>query len=88
MPLDDLTAIPDCKGLLNRKEVRLTALKLANERFPSQSGQLFNRVSAHFIDKLELAVQALLVGAINQHPSPYQSPTVKEFPWIQKTTQT
>jgi hypothetical protein len=81
---ENATPIPGCKGLLNRKEVRLTALRLINERFPSQRGKLFSRVSDKFIDRLELAVQTEMLAAINRHPSPMVSPTVNQSPWTQK----
>jgi hypothetical protein len=83
---ENATPIPGCKGLLNRKEVRLTALRLINERFPSQRGKLFSRVSNTFIDRLELAVQTEMLAAINRHPSPIVSPTVNQSPWTQKIT--
>jgi hypothetical protein len=81
---ENATPIPGCKGLLNRKEVRLTALRLINERFPSQRGKLFSRVSDKFIDRLELAVQTEMLAAINRHPSPMVSPTVNQSPWTLK----
>jgi hypothetical protein len=89
LPLEDgATPIPGCKGLLNRKEVRATALRLINERFPATNGgRMFSRVSDKFIDRLEIAVQAEMVAAIQRHPSPFVSPTVREFPWTQKTIQ-
>lgn len=83
---ENATPIIGCKGLLNRKEVRLTALRLINERFPSEKGRLFSRVSDKFIDRLELAVQTEMLAAINRHPSPVVSPTVNQTPWTQKTT--
>lgn len=77
---NDAIPIPDCKGLLNRKGVYETALKLANDRFPGNGGpSRFTRVSQKFIDALELAVQRELVKAINRHPSPLYSRTIKEF---------
>jgi hypothetical protein len=83
---ENATPIIGCKGLLNRKEVRLTALRLINERFPSERGKLFSRVSDKFIDRLELAVQTEMLAAISRHPSPVVSPTVNQSPWTQKTT--
>jgi hypothetical protein len=69
---------PECKGLLNRKAVRLTALKLINERF-SDTDQKFNRVSDKFIDALERVVRSELLSALERHPSPLLVCTVKEF---------
>jgi hypothetical protein len=68
----------ECKGLLNRKAVRLTALKLINERFP-QGDKKFTRVSDKFIDALENAVRSELLYALERHPSPLLLTTVKEF---------
>jgi hypothetical protein len=68
----------ECKGLLNRKAVRLTTLKLINEHF-SQSDKSFTRVSDKFIDALENAVRSELLRAIERHPSPLLVTTVKEF---------
>lgn len=68
----------ECKGLLNRKAVRLTTLKLINEQF-SKSDKKFTRVSDKFIDALEKRVRAELLSAIERHPSPLLLTTVKEF---------
>jgi hypothetical protein len=75
--LNDATPIPDCKGLLNRKSVYETALKLINEQFPNE--RRFTRVSQLFIDKLELVVQQELVKAIKRHPSPSHLRTIRYF---------
>jgi hypothetical protein len=77
---NDAIPIPDCKGLLNRKCVYETALRLANEQYPAFEAHIgFYRVSQKFIDGLELAVQRELVKAIKRHPSPGHSRTLREF---------
>lgn len=79
--INDAILPPDCKGLLNRKAIHLTALKLANERFPATEGRppKFCRVSQKFIDALEQVIRRELVEAIERHPSPLLTNTVKEF---------
>jgi hypothetical protein len=83
-PKDDAILPDECKGLLNRKAVRLTTLKWINERF--SNGQSFKRVSEKFIDSFELIVEEELWKAVQKHLSPLAGPTVKEYVWTQLTT--
>jgi hypothetical protein len=77
---DDILAA-DCKSLINRKAIHLTALKLANERYPAEEGKppRFSRVSQKFIDAFEQVMRAELYEAIQRHPSPLFTNTLKEF---------
>lgn len=75
--LNDAIPIPDCKGLLNRKSVYETALKLANDLYIKDSQ--FTRVSPKFIDALERVVQRELIKAIKRHPSPLFLRTIRYF---------
>jgi hypothetical protein len=81
---DDAILPSECKGLLCRKAVRLTALKWINERFPD--GKPFKRVSEKFIDSFELKIQEELWVAVQKHLSPLAGPTVKEYVWTQPIT--
>jgi hypothetical protein len=85
-PENDAILPDSCKGLLNRKAVRLTALEWINERFSHNGKERFTRVSEKFIDQLEHMVEAELLRAIQRHPSPLAGSTVRDYTWTQSTT--